>query len=379
MKIFLTIVVAIVLALIGKIVGRFYAKTHLTDDTSAVLTVAAHRASLKRVGRVAIVTLIVALLMIALGSLIAPWIKIVGWLPFIVMNCCLGLLAGTAASLHALLERPDKWDAIQVRIDQRKRLIEYLKKFLPVFIVAALVAAGTAHAADACFFGFDVSPSMDVSDAHDARSFLKRTGAEAAATLGCSHVVAVAIGCEVRFAKRAWLDVPVDVPDVDCSKVEAEPLQGHSGFWDHVRAIADSRKEDAVRRCEAEKAARAAKHEAEVAAFAKMLDAAFAVSSPQRCSRITASLRDALGGEMYRAIVIVSDAVDNPPASLDGIVVPTGTRVVFILARPNPAYAPVAESLAHAAALARISGITVVTTAELRPDFWSSAVSGGSR
>ena len=52
MKVFLTMLAAIVLALIGKIIGRFYAKTHLTDDTSAVLTVAAHRASLKRVGRV---------------------------------------------------------------------------------------------------------------------------------------------------------------------------------------------------------------------------------------------------------------------------------------------------------------------------------------
>ena len=378
MKVFLTILVASVFALIGKCIGWFRAKNYLTDDTSAVLTNSAHRASMRRVGRVAIVTFIVSLLMIFLGSLIARWIKVIGWAPFIVMNCCLGLLAGTAASLAALLGRPDKWDAIQVRIDQKERLIEYLKRFLPV-VVVALVAVGSAHAADACFFGFDVSPSMDVSDTHDARSFLKRTGADAAAVLGCKHVVAVAIGCEVRFAKRAWLDVPVDVPDVDCSKAEAEPLQGHSGFWDHVRAIADSRKEDAVRRCEAEKAARASKHEAEVAAFAKMLDAAFAVSSPQRCSRITASLRDALGGEMYRAIVIASDAIDNPPASLDGIVVPTGTRVVFILARPNPAYAPVAESLAHAAALARISGITVVTTAELRPDFWSSAVSGGSR
>ena len=379
MKVFLTTIVAIVLALIGKIVGRFYAKTHLTDDTSAVLTVAAHRASLKRVGRVAIVTLIVALLMIALGSLIAPWIKVVGWVPFIVMNCCLGLLAGTAASLHALLRRPDKWDAIQVRIDQRKRLIEYLKKFLPVLFVAALVAAGAAHAADSCYFGVDVSPSMNASDARDARSFMKRTAAGAAATLGCKHVVAVAIGCDVRFAKRVWLDVPSDVPDVDCSKAEADPLKGHSSFWDFVRGVAESRKEEAVRRCEADKAAAAKKHDAEVASFVESFDAAFADPAPQRCSRITASLRDALDSGMYRAIVIASDGVDNPPTSLEGLVVPVGTRVVFILARPNPAYAPVAESLARAAALARISGITVVTTAELRPDFWSSAVSGVSK
>jgi hypothetical protein len=228
-------------------------------------------------------------------------------------------------------------------------------------------------------FGIDVSASMDASDYRDARSFMKRTGADAAAVLGCKHVVAVAIGCEVRFAKRVWLDVPADVPDVDCPNAEAEPLEGHSSFWDHVRGIADSRKEDAVRRCEADKASRAAKHEREVAAFADSLDAAFAARGLERCSRITASLRDALGSDMYRAIVIASDAIDNPPASLDGILVPSGTRVFFILARPNPAYAPVAASLSKAAALARISGITVVTTAELQPGFWSSAVSGGSR
>jgi hypothetical protein len=379
MKIVWTILVAVIFALVGKSIGRFRAKTHLTDDTSSILTVAALKASLKRVGHVAIGTFLGWLAMIALASFIARWIKVVGLIPLIAMNGCLALLAGTAATLGGLLSRPARWDALQAHIEQRERLIECLKRFLPLLLIVVLASFGSAHAEDNCYFGVDLSPSVNVADQHDARAFLKRTGADGARSLGCKHVVAVAMGCDVRFAKRVWLDVPADLPAIDCAKAEPEPLEGHNRFWDFIRGIADSRKEEAVARCEAEKEARTKKHEADVAAFAEALDAAFTTSEPQRCSPITASIRDALNSGLFRAIVVASDAVDNPPASLKGIVVHVGTRVVVILARPNPTYARVEASLARGAALARIPGFTVVTTAELRPDLWRATASDSRR
>jgi hypothetical protein len=379
MKVLWTILVAIVIAVIGKSIGRMHAKNNLTDDTSAVLTHAAHRASLRRVGRVAICAFLATLLMIVLSSFIARWIKVVGLVPFVIMNCCLALLAGTSASLGRLLERPRKWQAIQDHIEQRERLIEYLKRFLPIIAFIVLTAFGSARAADDCFFGDDVTPSMSASDQRDAKTFLKATASAAVASFGCKHAVAVAMGCDVRFAKRIWMEVPADIPDIDCSKAEAEPLTGHSSFWDFVRGISEARKEEAVRRCEEDKAARARKHEADIATFGDSLDAAFSASGPQRCSRITDSIRDALNSGIYGTIVFVSDAIDNPPTTLNGIVVPTGSRVILILARPNPAFARVEDSLARAAAWARIPGVTVVTTAELRPDLWRSLATAGSR
>jgi hypothetical protein len=398
-----TILVAIAFALVGKSVGRFYAKTHLTDDTSAILTVSAHRVSLKRVGRVAIGAFLAWLVMIVLSSFIARWITIIGWAPLIVMNCCLALLAGTASSISALARRPYRWDMLQAMIEQRERLIEYLKRFLPVLIVVTMAAVGTAQpvgtaqaigtaqavgtaqvvgtaqAVDACFFGVDLSPSVNMSDAQDARKFLKTTAQESTRLLGCKRVVAVSMGCEVRFARRVWLDVPVDRPSVDCSKVEPEPLKGHSSFWEFVRGISDSRKEEAVQRCREEQTAWAQQHQADIAAFADSLDAAFANPEPQRCSRIAASIRDALDSGLYRAIVVTSDMVDNPATSLRDVVVPPGTRLIIILTRSNPAYASAQDSLARATGWSRIPGVAVVTTAELRPDLWRSVVQGPRR
>ena len=375
-----TILAAIVFALIGKSIGRFYAKTHLTDDTSAVLTVAALRTSLKRVGRVAIGAFLTWLVMIALSSFIAKWITVVGWIPLILMNCCLALLAGTAASLAALLDRPFRWDSIQALIDQRERLIAYLKRFIPVlFFVVVVGAASPIHAADACFFGVDLSPSVNASDSRDARTFLKNTAADSAVMFGCGRAVAVAMGCEVRFARRVWLDVPAEQSPADCSKAEPEPLTGHSRFWVFIRGIAESRKRDAVQSCEEDEKARVRKRDADRAKFAAAFESAFEASDHLGCSRITASIRDALGSGLYRAIVVTSDMVDNPTTNLRGIIVPHGTRVIIILTRPNLEYARAEISLARAAAWSRIPGVTVVTTAELRSDLWRSVLSGPSR
>lgn len=374
-----TILAAVIFALIGKSIGRFYAKTHLTDDTSAMLTVAAHRASLKRVGRVAIGAFLTWLVMIALSSFIAKWITVIGWIPLILMNCCLAFLAGTAASLAGLLDRPFRWDAIQALIDQRERLIAYLKQLIPVLVFVVVGAACSIHAADACFFGVDLSPSVSVSDSHDAVTFLKDTAADSAAMFGCGRAVAVALGCEVRFARRVWLDVPAKQPSVDCSKAEPEPLTGHSRFWVFIRGVAESRKREAVRRCEEDEEGRVRTLDADRASFAAKFESAFEASDHLRCSRITASIRDALGSGLYRAIVVTSDMIDNPTTNLRDIIVPPGTRVIIILTRPSLEYARVEDSLARAASWSRIPGVTLVTTAELRSDLWPSILAGSSR
>lgn len=97
---------ALAFALIGKGVGGFLAKTYWTDNTSAQLTIEMHRHALKVTGVIALVMLALCLVMLALSGLIAPWLQYVGWIPFLALNCCMAVLAGTAGSLGRLLARP---------------------------------------------------------------------------------------------------------------------------------------------------------------------------------------------------------------------------------------------------------------------------------
>ena len=104
--------------------------------------------------------------------------------------------------------------------------------------------------------------------------------------------------------------------------------------------------------------------------FLESLKQSLTADQQPECSRITALVANLLESGSNRLIVVVTDALDNPPASPQTLVVPPHVRVVLILARPNPAYGRVEDGLARAAAWARVPGVTVLTTAELRSDVW---------
>lgn len=380
MKNFWTFVVAAAFALVGKWIGRFVAKTHFTDDTSAILTVGAHRAALARVGRVAIGAFGVWVLMLCIGGLIAKWIRYVGWVPLIALNCCLALLAGTAASLAVLLGRPFRYEALQFLIDQKLRLIEYLKRFIPPIVVIALVGCVTiAHAGGDCVFGIDPTPSVNGADRAEANDYLLKTVFEATEAFGCQRLVTVVVGCDVRHARRRWIDVPPIPPPNDCAKVEPEPLSGHSQVWNFVATVVESRKDDYISECEAKQATRERDLLASRTAFLEVMKSSLIVGQRSECSRITPLAEDLLESGLYRLVVVVTDGVDNPPSSLRGIVVPDGVRVVIVLTRPNPAYARVEEGLARAAEWAKVPGVTVITVAELRPGLWRDLAARSKR
>jgi hypothetical protein len=379
MKYLWTILVALVFGLIGKGIGRVTAKTYFTDSTSKVLTVAMHRAALKKGWRGAIAAFAVWLLMLCLSSLIARWITTVGWIPLIVLNCCLGILAGTAASLAALLDRPAQWEHIQALIDERERLIKYLKRFLPIVVAVLFAGIGQALAGADCAVVIDPTDSVSAVDAAAGTDFLKDTIVEVASTFACQHIVTVKVGCDVRFAARTWLDVPSTASAIDCSTVAPKPLSGHSTVWGFVRGIVDFRKEEEVKLCEANNAKNKAAHDALQAAFLDEFSESVTSNDHPRCSRITELVANLAASALYSTIIVVTDAIDNPAPTLNRLSLPPGVHVILVLARPNPEYDRPGEGLARAAGWAEMPGVTVVTVPELRPDYWRATFSRTSR
>lgn len=369
---------ALVAAFVGKGVGGFIAKTYWTDNTSSQLTIAMHRHALKVAGVVALAMLALWLVMLALAGLIAPWLQYIGWIPFVGLNCCMAVLAGTAGSLGRLLARPAQFDAIQVQIDQRRRLIELLKKLFMAVTVFIGSWTLTSAAGATLTIVVDSSRSGNADDRTAAIDYLVSTVLEATKTYRCERVMVVAAGCDVRHAHRTWLDVSATDDGLDCSKAEPEPLTGHAKFWEKLRPVVEARKAKAVTDCEQATAAKQQSRSAARAAFTESLRDAMSAPTQADCSRIVPLVDNLLQDETNRVIVVVTDAVDNPPASLKGLYVPARTHVVVILVRPNPTFASVDASLARAAEWARIPGVTVMTAEELGPDFWQS-MSGRSR
>lgn len=370
MKQFALLLVALFFAIMGKFIGQFVAKTHFTDDTSAVLTVASHRAAFKKIGLIAICALGVSLIMLFIGGLVAKWIQWVGWIPLMALNACLALLAGTAGSLASLLGRAHRYYEIQRLIDQKKRLIEFLKRFLVVVVVATVLFTMPASAGGAIAFAVDPTVSVNAADRAEGVAFLLKSAGDAIDLFNCDQVVTITIGCDVRHARRTWIDAPRSVPAADCSKAEPAPLTGHSKLWNRVGPVRRARKDEAVQACQEQQSLEQQKWLVSRQVFLESLKQSLAVDQQPECSRITALVANLLESGQYRLIVIVTDALDNPPASPNTLVVRPDVQVVLILARPNPGYGRVEDGLARAAQWARVPGVTVLTTAELRPDVW---------
>ena len=331
-----------------------------------------HRHALKVAGVIALVMLALCLVMLALSGLIAPWLQYVGWIPFLALNCCMAVLAGTAGSLGRLLARPAQFDAIQVQIDQRRRLIELLKKLFMTVTIFIGSWTFTSAASATLTIVVDSSRSGNAEDRTTAIDYLVSTVFEATKTFRCERVMVVAAGCDVRHALRTWLDVPAADDDLDCSKAEPEPLTGHAEFWEYFQPVVAARKAKEVTKCEQATAARQQSRSAERAAFTKSLRDALSARTQANCSRIVPLVDSLLRDDTNRVIVVVTDAVDNPPAKSKGLSVPNGTHVVLVLIRPNPGFASLEASLARAAEWARNPGVTVSTAAELGPEFWRS-------
>ncbi len=361
---------AMLLALAGKSCGSFLATIRLTDPGSARQTVEAHIQAARRSIIPLLAAGLLAILTFFAPSGVAPWVIAVGWIPLVALNVLLAFLAGLSASLADLLSRPKRYDEFDDEIRRRRRTRGRLQRYLTViFVVGLSVSITFAGMADACGVFVDETDSLNAVDRDNAVAFVLDTVPHYLATTGCTWVVAGKFAGDGRFERRVWLRAPRRPRSMDCQKAEPEHLAGHVSVFEYARGVAGYLKDKVVQRCEGEQAAELRQYEDDRTTFLNRLTAALAVTPRRSFTRLTDFMKGVVDSGL-RAVVAISDGIDNPPASPRGLVVPAGTDVILILVRPNPRYATAADVLARAREWASLPRVHVVTTGELRPGLW---------
>jgi len=122
--------------------------------------------------------------------------------------------------------------------------------------------------------------------------------------------------------------------------------------------------------CEQTNASARERYEDKRAKFLEAFEAALSVSTGVERSRITPLVQDLGRSGLYQHLVVVTDGLDNPHVSLDGVVIPDGMLMLMIMVEPDPKYGTTAEVLTRARQWERIRNMTVVTCRELYPDLW---------
>lgn len=374
MKTLFLSIIGFALALFFKWAGRLGAALHRTDATSARWTVAAHLSLARRlfIGAVASAVLFVA-------SFVAPpdwsrWVVMFGLPVLLLLNIFLGGLAGTSESIGSFLSRPTKWDHIEQQIDMKKRAHKALGRFLTIMLIAVshYLIPSTAFAGDPCIVGVDETVSLKAGARQEAVDFLKSTIFDYVERMNCSSIVVVKLGSETRFAKRTRLETVAEPDLPNCRSVEPVPLTGEAAVFKYSSNVATGRKEQEVASCKAANAGTRRAYEERRRRFLQLFDFAVSVVPKVEYSRIAASVDYLSRSEMYKHILVITDALDNPRASLAGLTIPDGISVIIILVEPDPKYGTSEESLKQAQVWERKRNVTVVTTEELYPGLWSA-------
>lgn len=365
---------ALAIALGGRFLGRYFSTTHLIDPTSAKHTVEGHIAAIRRVSYSACILIILIVIPLLLPGKWALFFVTIATVFLVALNVHLALLSGIAASLADTLSRPHRYDEIEYEIDQRLRLRRALKKYLPKAMMVLALVISASKAADAlgtCGLFVDEKITLDAEDREKAVSFAVDTILDQTASFDCSWVVAGVFGNDGRFTKRTWLPVPPKPEARDCNKAEPEPLTGHEVLFDNFKSVYDERKESAVEACKSSEKAKEGTRRTARAVFIQKLRTALSVSPQVKLTPVRDFILYTVRSSLYKHLTILTDTLDNPAASLDGLALPPAVEVSMVVVRPNPNYSSMRQALVRAREWAKVPGVRVVTTGELRPGLWA--------
>lgn len=374
------ILIGLGLALLFKGAGRLYATLHRIDPTGSKATVAQHfsLAVLLFGGALVFGLLVVAAFLVP--PTWAIWALTVGLGLLILLNICLGGLAGTASSLGSFLTRPRRWDNIEYEVRMKERTRNLLGRFLIILITVGLVSADQPDplAAEACGIAVDETASLDPAGRGEAISFIKATAFDYIDAMGCSWIVVSQFGSATRFSKRTWIETVKEPDWRSCDAAEPEPLTGHAALFKYARNVTIARQKEAVDACHARQAIVRRKYEGERAQFTQVFGHALSVKPKMELSRIADFVQDLAQSDLYRSLVLITDGMDNPPVPLGDIRIPEGLRVIMIIVPPDRKYADPERVLVRAHQWAAVPNVTVATVAELYPGFWESIHTDGT-
>ena len=363
-------------------VSKFFAKLLLRDVTSVIRTERKHIA-------VAAISLVVAALagLLLLIVILAPvtwvwWILTLGRLPLVLANTAMPTMAGVMLSLSEYLSKATRHAQIgqeiehlillKRRIDEPKKNVHRAmpKMALLVFLASASVL-GPAHGADTCFIAVDESASVDAASMRLALDFMENTALSYAESSQCSRLSVIRFSEHMRFARRRWLDVPKPLSSLDCQIAQPEPLVGFQRFYRHLTNFEQFRHERAVTSCREHEVELEISYRATQAQFRTELAEALAVT--QRAD-VRTDIRETLGlltkDAHARAVLLITDGVDNPPRPLYGLSIPLEMSAIMVIVQPDEHYYSKTAVLARASQWAAVPGLKVVTAQELHPTFW---------
>ena len=376
MKTVLFALVGLILALISKLGGRFFATVHKVDPHGSRWTISEH---LWLIGRYFISAAILALIVFAV--FLAPpswatWTVIVGMISLVAGNLNLGALAGTSESLGTFLGRARRWSEIERLIRMKQRTRRALKRFLVVIVVLTLLGAATAPAlAVNCAIVPDETASVRASSLQVAIAFVKSTFIEYVTAMNCTSVVVVHLGPEPRFAKRIWLGPIPHRPVVDCQRAEAAPLPNEASLFGWSKNVETGLKDGAVARCEHRLDTQAREDSIARDNLLRQLDAALSFQQVVETSRVTATIQYFTKDDTFGSVVVLSDLRDNPPEKASRIEVPSDVSVVLVALEPDPKYGTIEDVTASIRFWEQNSNFDVLTVDELRPGLWSELAS----
>jgi len=364
--------IALVFAYLGKRAGHHIAMVRCTDATSAKQTTARLVQALRRTLIPIAIAAVLAVTTFLLPPQAAPWIVALGWIPLVTLNILLALSAGLCSALGEILSRPDRYDELERRLRQLRLLRHKLGKYLPAVLallalVAPLAFAGTP---DACGVFVDETLSADPADTKVAVDFVVDSILDYTAASRCQWTVAGKFGGDDIFERRTWIRVPSRPAIIDCHAAEPEPLAGHAGLLGYVRSVAEFRKGEAVQACERIMQARLAEYEQARIEFLHQLRSALLPRPRASPSHIRSFLEGAAKSGLYRSLLFVTDGLDNPRVSLEGLAIPAAVKLTLIIVRPRSKYASLGEALARVRQWMAVPGVRVATTGDLHPSFW---------
>ena len=330
---------------------------------------------------------------------------VLGRLPVLLLNLGLPLAAGTFASLGEYLRRPLEFERLEAELEHLRILRERVMRDLPdghpdkspatarlahsavlntlfVTCLVAVLATGTTRAAGVCAVFADESDSVGRADRWAALDFVEGTLFDYASAFDCSIVLVGRFSDQGRFAPRTRIPLPERNETTDCESTTPEPLRGSEALYGWLTNVRVSRENTAITECREEAAQARESYDEEVRTFLAEFRTAVVVETPRADvrSHIRRFLESVVAHNRLNALILVTDGIENPPESIDGLAI-DGPAVVMIVAAPNPRYATLDEVMRAADAWAAVPGLTVTTTHELHPSLWSDVATehGGER
>lgn len=354
-------------------IGRQVSVTRLTNVASVTATIDRQIHVFGKVGTVAILAVVlVAALTLFTPSGSGAWAPILGSIVGFVGNIALGFATGVGSNVSDILAKPGIRDTIDATIDMIQRTRRHLSRFVSIILLALLAAAvfaGQAMAADGFIvWAIDITDSVDPAQRAAGIETLIDSALDVAHALGADRIEIVKFSDQDMLSESEWVRVPPAPRSEDCQKAKPA-FQVTEGWISFSPQLAIDRKDEAVRACVRDQAARRGASESDIQRFHEQLRRAVrATPIAEGTTRIVPIVKYLVALPGLRGLFLLSDCLDHSGVPVASVTVPDAVPLTVIVARLNPRRhdSTAREVIAAAGAWKALHGVAVTTVAESR-------------